>query len=150
MLPHFDGDLAASFFALAYPIADLILISLTLAAVMAQGISKRGLTLATGVLIFSITDFLYLGMHVNNSYSFGSLIDDGWLLGILIIAMSFHCTGPDSDSDKTTNPIFITLSVFKRNSLGTYSTETWILSQLCIDSCDYNSTFSLCSHEYRT
>lgn len=112
VLPHFDGDLAASFFALAYPIADLILISLTLAAVMAQGISKRGLTLATGVLIFSITDFLYLGMHVNNSYSFGSLIDDGWLLGILIIAMSFHCTGPDSDSDKTTNPIFITLSVF--------------------------------------
>ncbi|MEY4968057.1 MAG: hypothetical protein RIQ73_756, partial [Actinomycetota bacterium] len=112
VLPHFNGDLVQTFFAIIYPIADLIVISLTLATILAQGPSKRGLVLATGVLIFSITDFLYLGMHINNTYTFGSLIDDGWLLGLLIIALSFHCTGSDSLDDKSTNPILITLSVF--------------------------------------
>ena len=112
VLPHFNGDLVQTFFAIIYPIADLIVISLTLATTLAQGPSKRGLVLATGVLTFSITDFLYLGMHINNTYTFGSLIDDGWLLGLLIIALSFHCTGSDSLDDKSTNPILITLSVF--------------------------------------
>ena len=112
VLPHFNGDLVQTFFAIIYPIADLIVISLTLATTLAQGPSKRGLVLATGVLTFSITDFLYLGMHINNTYTFGSLIDDGWLLGLLIIALSFHCTGSDSLDDESTNPILITLSVF--------------------------------------
>jgi len=112
VLPHFNGDLVQTFFAIIYPIADLILLSLTLATILAQGPSKRGLVLATGVLIFSITDFLYLGMHINNTYAFGSLIDDGWLLGLLIIALSFHRMGSDSLDDKSTNPILITLSVF--------------------------------------
>jgi diguanylate cyclase (GGDEF)-like protein len=112
VLPHFNGDLVQTFFAIIYPIADLIVISLTLATTLAQGPSKRGLVLATGVLTFSITDFFYLGMHINNTYTFGSLIDDGWLLGLLIIALSFHCTGSDSLDDKSTNPILITLSVF--------------------------------------
>lgn len=76
------------------------MISLTLATILAQGQSKRGLVLATGVLIFSITDFLYLGMHINNTYIFGSLIDDGWLLGLLVIALSFHCVGSDSLDEK--------------------------------------------------
>ena len=112
VLPHFNGDLAQTFFAIIYPIADLIVFSLTLATILAQGPSKRGLVLATGVLTFSVTDFLYLGMHVNNTYIFGSLIDDGWLLGLLVIALSFHCVGSDSLDDKSTNPILITLSVF--------------------------------------
>ena len=112
VLPHFNGDLVQTFFAIIYPIADLTLLSLTLATILAQGPSKRGLVLATGVLTFSITDFLYLGMHINNTYTFGSLIDDGWLLGLLIIALSFHCTGSDSLDEKSTNPILITLSVF--------------------------------------
>ena len=112
VLPHFNGDLVQTFFAIIYPIADLIVISITLATTLAQDRSRRGLVLVTGVLIFSITDFLYLGMHINNTYIFGSLIDDGWLLGLLIIALSFHCVGSDSLDEKSTSPILITLSVF--------------------------------------
>ena len=112
VLPHFNGDLAQTFFAIIYPIADLIVFSLTLATILAQGLSRQGLVLAAGVLTFSITDFLYLGMHVNNTYIFGSLIDDGWLLGLLLIAISFYCMGSDSLDEKSTDPILITLSVF--------------------------------------
>jgi len=112
VLPHFDGDLGQTFFALVYPVADLILLSLTLAAVLAQGATRRGIVLACGVIVFSITDFLYLGMHIRGTYSFGSLVDDGWLLGILIISISFSIHGSDAIEDKNTNPILITLSVF--------------------------------------
>ena len=112
VLPHFNGDLGQTFFALVYPVADLILLSLTLAAVIAQGITKRGIVLACGVIVFSITDFLYLGMHIRGSYTFGSIVDDGWLLGILIISISFSINSPDAIDDKNTNPILITLSVF--------------------------------------
>ena len=112
VLPHFNGDLGQTFFALVYPVADLILLSLTLAAVIAQGFTKRGIVLACGVIVFSITDFFYLGMHIRGSYTFGSIVDDGWLLGILIISVSFSIGCPDAIDDKNTNPILITISVF--------------------------------------
>lgn len=112
VLPHFDGQLSESFFAVIYPVADLILISLTLAAVLAQGFSLRGITLVIGIVIFSLTDFLFLGMHVRGTYSFGSIIDDGWLLGILLIAMSFWHKGSDTLDERSTNPSLIALSVF--------------------------------------
>lgn len=112
VLPHFNGDFAQTFFAILYPIADLILISLTLAAVTAQGFSRRGVVLAVGVMVFSVTDFLYLGTHLNGSYTFGSLIDNGWLLGLLIISMSFWQESFDSLDERAISPILITLSVF--------------------------------------
>jgi diguanylate cyclase (GGDEF)-like protein len=112
VLPHFNGDLSQTFFALVFPVADLILLSLTLAAVLAQGATRRGIVLAFGVIVFSITDFLYLGMHIRGSYTFGSLVDDGWILGILIISISFCIQSPETVDNKNTNPILITLSVF--------------------------------------
>jgi diguanylate cyclase (GGDEF)-like protein len=112
VLPHFNGDLSQTFFALVFPVADLILLSLTLAAVLAQGATRRGIVLAFGVIVFSITDFLYLGMHIRGSYTFGSIVDDGWILGILIISISFCIQSPETVDNKNTNPILITLSVF--------------------------------------
>lgn len=112
VLPHFDGDLTKSFFAIIYPIADVIVISLSFTALAAQGLTRRGLVLATGVLFFSFTDFLYLWMHINNMYSFGTIIDDGWLLGLVFIALSFWVQGSDSADERSMSPIFIALSVF--------------------------------------
>ena len=57
LLPHFDGDLASSFFAVSYPIADLVLASITLSMVATQGLSKASTLLACGVLVFTATDF---------------------------------------------------------------------------------------------
>ena len=112
VLPRFNGDFAHTFFAVLYPIADLILISLTLAAVAAQGFSRRGVVLAIGVMVFSITDFLYLGTHLNGSYTFGSLLDNGWLLGLLIISLSFWQESLDSSEERAISPVLIALSVF--------------------------------------
>jgi diguanylate cyclase (GGDEF)-like protein len=112
VLPHFDGDLNDAFFAVAFPICDLLLISITLAAVAAHGFSQRTLYVCLGITFFTATDFVFLLQHLNGSYSFGSIIDDGWLLGLLLIAESSWRPSRDDQNGSSVNPIFIAFSVF--------------------------------------
>jgi diguanylate cyclase (GGDEF)-like protein len=111
VLPHFDGNLAESFFAIMYPIADLILVCVVIATVSMQGYSKRGLVLSSGVLFFAVTDFLYLLQHINGSYLMGSVLDVGWVIGLLLIAESFWQSGIDIKAREGINPILISISV---------------------------------------
>jgi diguanylate cyclase (GGDEF)-like protein len=112
VLPHFGGKLTDAFFALAFPICDLILISLTLANIVAHGFSQRNLIMSAGIIIFTLTDFLFLWQHLNGMYTFGSIIDDGWLLGLLLISESSWHPSRDDQNRSSVNPIFIALSVF--------------------------------------
>ena len=111
VLPHFDGNLAESFFAVMYPIADLILVCVVIATVSMQGYSRRGLVLSSGVLFFALTDFLYLWQHINGSYLMGSLLDVGWVIGLLLITESFWHSGIDVKASEGINPILISISV---------------------------------------
>ena len=111
VLPHFDGNLAESFFAIMYPIADLILVCVVIATVSMQGYSRRGLVLSSGVLFFALTDFLYLWQHINGSYLMGSLLDVGWVIGLLLITESFWHSGIDVKASEGINPILISISV---------------------------------------
>jgi diguanylate cyclase (GGDEF)-like protein len=112
VLPHFGGKLTDAFFALAFPICDLILMSLTLATIVAHGFSQRNLFMSAGIIAFTLTDFLFLWQHLNGMYTFGSLIDDGWLLGLLLISESSWRPSRDDQNRSSVNPIFIALSVF--------------------------------------
>jgi diguanylate cyclase (GGDEF)-like protein len=49
---------------------------------------------------------------VNQSYTFGQITDDGWLVGIVIIAFSFSRAQSASTSEITIHPVFIALSIF--------------------------------------
>ncbi len=112
VLPHFGGKLADAFFALAFPICDLILMSLTMATIVAHGFSQRNLFMSAGIIAFTLTDFLFLWQHLNGMYIFGSLIDDGWLFGLLLISESSWRPSRDDQNRSSVNPIFIALSVF--------------------------------------
>ena len=112
LLPHFDGDLASSFFAVSYPIADLVLASITLSMVATQGLSKASTLLASGVLVFTATDFLYLWLTIQGTYSFGAVVDDGWLVGLLLISESLWHQSTDASNERGINPVLIALSIF--------------------------------------
>ncbi|MEI7540728.1 MAG: diguanylate cyclase [Actinomycetes bacterium] len=112
VLPHFGGNMADAIFAISFPIADLALISLTITAIAAHGFSRRSFLLALGFSIFTITDFIFLWQHLNGAYSFGSLVDDGWLLAIILIAESLWHDGKDDGYVANVNPIYIALSLF--------------------------------------
>jgi diguanylate cyclase (GGDEF)-like protein len=111
VLPHFDGNTRETFFAIIYPVADLILVCVVIATVSMQGYSKRGLILSTGVLVFALTDFLYLLQHINGSYLMGSILDVGWIIGLLLIAESFWQPGIDIKARDGISPILISISV---------------------------------------
>ena len=111
VLPHFDGNVIESFFAVMYPIADLILVCIVIATISIQGYSRRGLTLVIGVTTFALTDFFYLWQHINGNYVMGSLLDIGWIIGLLLIAESFWQPGIDIKATEGINPILISISV---------------------------------------
>ena len=111
VLPHFDGNTRETFFAIIYPIADLILVCVVIATVSMQGYSRRGFMLSTGVLVFALTDFLYLLQHINGSYLMGSIFDVGWIIGLLLIAESFWQPGIDIKARDGVSPILISISV---------------------------------------
>jgi diguanylate cyclase len=119
VLPHFDGDLNQSFFAIIYPVADLVLVCFLIATVAMQGFSKRGLFVSTGVLLFALTDFIFLWQNLNMSYIFGSLIDYGWLLAFIVISESTWQSGANKSVKYSVSPILITLSVFLSATLLT-------------------------------
>jgi len=111
VLPHFDGNIKESFFAVMYPVADLILVCVVIATVLMQGFSRRGLVLSAGVVLFALTDFLYLWQHINGSYLIGSMLDVGWVIALLLIAESFWQSGIDTKAREGINPILISISV---------------------------------------
>jgi len=111
VLPHFEGKIAETVFAIMYPIADLILVSIVIATISGQGFSRRGVTLGVGVTIFALTDFFYLWQHINGSYLMGSALDIGWIVGLLLISESFWQPGIDSKAREGMNPILISISV---------------------------------------
>jgi diguanylate cyclase (GGDEF)-like protein len=111
VLPQFGSDFKASFLAVFYPVADLILVSVVLTSFLIQGFSRRGLLLSAGILIFTVNDFFFLWLTVNSSYSIGGVVDTGWLVSILLICESFWHSGIDTTIKDGANPIFISVAV---------------------------------------
>jgi len=111
VLPNFDGDVSETFFAIAYPLADLILVCVVIAAVLMQGYSRRGVLLSLGTIFFALTDLLYLWQNINGHYFMGSILDVGWIVGILLISESYWQPGIDSKAKEGINPILISISV---------------------------------------
>lgn len=112
VLPHFNADLSSTFFSICFPVADLLLIAVTSAAFLTQLRGTRTLFLASGILVFALSDFLFLWQLVNGSYRFGSLVDNGWLIGFVLISESLSHKREVIDAQRNINPILLTASVF--------------------------------------
>ena len=117
VVPHFAGDIVKTFFAVLFPIADLILVALTLTLALIQPMSRRSTLISFGIIIFAISDFLFLWLSINNQYALGSLSDDGWLLGIVILAEGFWHRGTEKVNTESLHPLFIATSVMMSATL---------------------------------
>ena len=112
VFPESISDVQDQFFSLLFPVSDLLLLTLAAIAVITHRLQKRALLLFLGILIFSASDLFYLWLSVNNNYTFGQISDDGWLIGIVIIASSFWYAQSATTSEVTIHPVFIALSIF--------------------------------------
>ncbi len=86
ILPRFSGDASKTFFAILFPISDLVLVALVVTLSLISPFSKRNTVICTGVIIFALSDFLFLGLTIRRNYSLGSISDDLWLCGLVILA----------------------------------------------------------------
>jgi diguanylate cyclase (GGDEF)-like protein len=112
VLPSFEGDAYKSFFAILYPIGDLVLVVSVLATLAIRKPTPRGLIVLAGVLLFAASDFLYLWLHVHNRYQFGSLTDDGWLISFAVLVQALYLRPRDEVTSDTAHPVFVALSIF--------------------------------------
>ena len=80
----------AAVVSMAYPVGDLLLLTLTLVVVAhARPDSRQGLgVLATGFAALSIGDSGFAYLTAVGKYHTGNLIDAGWVVGFLLIAVS--------------------------------------------------------------
>ena len=106
-----------SFFEIFYPICDLALLITLAIASITQVINRRFLLIALGFLIYLIFDYLYLWNSFQGSYQFGSIFDNGWLLGIILISQSLWLAPGISKDFLPIHPAFIALSIFISPSL---------------------------------
>ncbi len=93
----FDGSPFEVFLSILYPIGDLILVAVSLSLVVLQHRSLRSLAMFAGVVIFAITDLLFLLLSATSGYEFAALSDDGWLLGLALIANALWFHGGETE-----------------------------------------------------
>ena len=116
----FPGPLVNSgdqFFALLFPISDLLLLIFASIAAITHRLHLRAVLLFCGIAIFSAADLLFLWLQVEGGYTLGQLSDNGWLLGIVVIALSMWHRQSSSVQEITIHPVFIALSVFMSPTL---------------------------------
>lgn len=111
ILPRFDGDVMKTFFAVLFPVSDLVLVALVISLIAISPITRRNFLVCLGVVVYAGADFLFLWLTVHRQYSLGSLSDDGWLLGLALIAEGFWHHGSEKETGESIHPIFIALSV---------------------------------------
>ena len=100
------------FFEIFYPICDLVIIITLAITSITQRINLRFLVLALGFLTYLTFDYLYLWKSVQNQYIFGTVFDNGWILGIILISLSLWLPPTNSAQDFSIHPAFIALSIF--------------------------------------
>ena len=125
---HFEGSSATVFLSIVYPIGDVILLAIALIIVFVQPRALRSTLFLLGIAVFTATDLYFLYKSASSGYAFAQLSDDGWLIGIALIAEALWHHGGDAQlSEKivgaatTFAMIFsgaiLTLSALKRASI---------------------------------
>jgi diguanylate cyclase (GGDEF)-like protein len=74
--------------------------------------SSRLALIICGVLSFTVTDFYFLWSQIQGSYQFGQFSDEGWLLGLVLLSLSYWYRPSESLSDTKIHPALIAISIF--------------------------------------
>ena len=100
---RFSGTPFTVFLSILYPIGDCVLLAIAIVAVILARTAPRSIIMLIGIAIFAATDLYFLWKSATTGYGFASLLDDGWLLGLVIIAESlWHKGGEGELSDRVT------------------------------------------------
>ena len=98
----FEGSAFSVFVSVLYPVGDIVILAIALVYALLSPIGIRSLLLCSGLLLFSLSDLFFIWSSLNATYSFGSITDDGWIAGLLLISLSLSY---DSEQSKFSDKI---------------------------------------------
>lgn len=107
-----NSDLDQGFFDIFYPICDLAIVITIAIAAITQTINRRFIILVFGCGTYLLFDYLFLWQSIKSRYIFGTLFDNGWLLGFALIALALWSRPADHLEFRSIHPAFIALSIF--------------------------------------
>lgn len=107
-----NSDLDQGFFDIFYPICDLAIVITIAIAAITQTINRRFIILVFGCGTYLVFDYLFLWQSIKSQYIFGTLFDNGWLLGFALIALALWSRPADHLEFRSIHPAFIALSIF--------------------------------------
>jgi len=100
-----QGDLLKQVISLAYPVSDVVMVSLVIILMTRTG--RRGWTslglVMAGVVCFAVADSAFSYMTEVNNYGSGTFLDTGWVAGYLLIGLGalWTITSPSSQIERT-------------------------------------------------
>ena len=100
------------FFELFFPICDLAIVITIAITSITQRLNMRFFIVALGFAIYLAFDYLFLWMSTQNRYTFGTVFDNGWVIGIILISLSLWYPPAHSEQNFSIHPAFIALSIF--------------------------------------
>jgi diguanylate cyclase (GGDEF)-like protein len=106
VLRHTSGRPIEIITNLAYPVTDLVLLGSCIAVIALRGwrIDRTWALIGLGVIVFWIADSLYLVETALGSYTPGGVFDEGWWLGLVLIALAAWSPTPPPDGRGDTGP----------------------------------------------
>jgi diguanylate cyclase (GGDEF)-like protein len=111
VLPNYSGDQLETFFAIIFPVADIVLIALIISLNPFQRVNWRSFILSFGIFAFATADFINLWLSSHGKYKFGSWTDSLWLIALFLIVESIWHKRDESDSQMPTHPVLIAVAV---------------------------------------
>ena len=118
---RFEGQGYEVFLSILYPIGDLVLVATAISLIILQHRSFRGISFLLGISMFAITDLLFLLLSATTGYEFAALTDDGWLLGLALIANALWLHGGETEiQERRINTWATTFSLVISSSILAY------------------------------
>jgi len=108
---HFAGSASTVFLSILYPIGDIVLLAMGIVIVLLQRKSLRSLLILLGVGVFTYTDLDFIWKSATTGYAFASLTDDGWLLGLILIAEALWHRGGEEELNEKISGFAATISL---------------------------------------
>ncbi len=106
-MQKFDGSALTVFFSILFPFGDLVMVASILAIMRRSQFHLRNILLIGGAIIFATTDLYFLWKSSLGTYAFASITDDGWLIGLVLIAQAMWVRAEDGESQRERSWLFL-------------------------------------------
>jgi len=116
-LIQFDGSAFSVFLSIIYPAGDVMLLAMGGAIIFMNRASFRGNIFLVGIIAFATTDFYFLWISATSGYVFGSISDDGWMLGLVLMSQSLWFRRHEAKSIERLNSVATTLSLILSSTI---------------------------------